>query len=265
MGVGEHPPVRSVARALQVLELLGQRDAPATLAELARELSIPKSTLLGILRTLASAGWVEQQAEGFGLGIRSLLVGSAFVTSDPVVTLVEPVLDQLVAELGETAHLGRLDGGDVVYLAKHESPHPLRMFSAVGRRLPAHATALGKVLLAGLAEDDVSARTGRHLARLTPATITDPAALAAELATIRQRGWARDEQENTEGIVCLAIEVPVQAVSRDALSVSIPVSRLTGQLAERTIAALQAARAQLQHSPQAQYSPQARRSAHPGR
>ena len=120
------------------------------LVELARELDIPKSSLHGILRTMIARGWVETDATGtrFGLGVRALQVGAAYLDSDDTVGLVASLLDELAQEFGETVHLGRLDGADVVYIAKRESMHPLRLFSAIGRRLPAHATALGKALLA---------------------------------------------------------------------------------------------------------------------
>lgn len=239
------PPVRSVARALGVLEALAFRDDPMTLSDLSRELAIPKSTLLGILRTLDDAGWLEESAGRFTLGVRSLLIGSSYVDSDPVVALTGAWLERLSAELDETVHLGRLDENTVVYLAKRESSHPLRMFSAIGRRLPAHATALGKAILAGLDPAEARRVVGEHPARLTAATLTDPDTLLAELASTRERGWAVDREENTDGIVCFAVDIPVSSTTRDAISVSIPLVRVSPSVEHRAVDLLLQARADL--------------------
>jgi DNA-binding IclR family transcriptional regulator len=232
-------PVKSADRTLEILEALaaaGRR----TLGELARDLGIPKSSLHGILRTMAQRNWVETDATGtrFGLGLRALQVGSAYLDADDVVGLLSGVLDDLAAAFGETVHLGRLDGADVVYVAKRESVHPLRLFSAIGRRLPAHATALGKALLAERRDEEVDRILRWPLARLTRHTIVEPAALYRELAEVRERGYAVDHEENTDGIVCVARAVPVRGPATDAISLSVPAARLDPDGAERIAAAL---------------------------
>jgi len=201
------------------------------LADLARALDIPRSSLHGILRTMTARGWVETDPTGtrFGLGVRALQVGAAYLDADDVVGLLGGILDDLSATFGETVHLGRLDGPDVVYLAKRESVHPLRLFSAIGRRLPAHATALGKVLLAARTDSDALSLLGTPLARLTRHTITRPAALRRELAAIRERGYAVDREENSEGIVCFGVAVPLRSPAVDAISLSLPATRITAR------------------------------------
>jgi DNA-binding IclR family transcriptional regulator len=181
----------------------------------------------------------------FGLGVRALQVGAAYLDSDDAVGMVAGVLDGLAADVGETVHLGRLDGRYVVYLAKRESVHPLRLFSAIGRRLPAHATALGKVLLAARGEDEVDRLLPRPLPALTRHTITGLTALHADLAAIRERGYAVDHEENTEGIVCFAMAVPLRSPSTDAVSISVPVARIGPGSEERMVAALRRAVDQL--------------------
>jgi len=170
---------------------------------------IPKSSLHALIGTLQDWGWVETDSSGrrFGLGVRALLVGTSYVDSDDIVAATRDALDWLSETVGETVHLGRLDGPDIVYLAKRESTHPLRLFSAIGRRLPAHATALGKVLLAERTEAELDRILPETLARLSDNTITDRAALRKELDRTRRRGWARDNQENATGIRCLAVAV----------------------------------------------------------
>jgi DNA-binding IclR family transcriptional regulator len=237
------PTVKSAGRTLDVLEALADAPQRCSLVELARGLGIPKSSLHGILRTLIRRGWVEADDTGtrFGLGIRALQVGAAYLESDDAAGLLAGVLDDLSARFGETVHLGRLDGAHVVYLAKRESVHPLRLYSAIGRQLPAHATALGKVLLAERTDEAVDRLLTWPLPTLTARTVTDPDDLHGELATIRRHGYAVDREENTEGIVCFAVAVPLQSPATDAISLSVPAARLGADSEERIVAALRSA------------------------
>ncbi|HZM81212.1 MAG TPA: IclR family transcriptional regulator [Candidatus Limnocylindrales bacterium] len=233
------PPVKSADRTLELLEALAA-GGPRGLVELARELDIPKSSLHGLLRTMTQRGWVETDATGtrFGLGVRALQVGAAYLDSDDTLGLVNATLDALADRFGETVHLGRLDGPNVVYIAKRESAHPLRLFSAIGRRLPAHATALGKALLAQRPDAEVDRLLDWPLPGLTPHTLTTPEALHADLARVREHGWAEDREENTEGIMCLAVAVPLRRPAVDAISVSLPLARLRDTTAADIVADL---------------------------
>jgi DNA-binding IclR family transcriptional regulator len=172
IGGNEFPAVKSAARTLEILERLAVAQERPTLGQLARDLGIPKSSLRAILQTLEGRGWVETDATGgrFGLGGRALLVGAAYVDADDVVAVAAGTLDHLAATFGETVHLARLDGTDIVYLAKRESRHSLRLFSAIGRRLPAFTTALGKAVLAERTSEEVRASLPHPLPRLTPRT-----------------------------------------------------------------------------------------------
>jgi DNA-binding IclR family transcriptional regulator len=230
---GLYSPVKSADRTLQVLEALATGERRVSLAELARDLRIPKSSLHGILKTLVQRGWVDIDETGlrFGLGLRALLVGASFVESDDMVARVQPVLDWLSAESErEAVHLGRLDGPDVIYLAKRESAHALRLFSAIGRRLPAHATALGKCLLAARSDEEVCALLDWPLTPLTTQTIVAREDLLAELGLVRQRGYAVDNEENADGIRCFAVALDTASPSLDAISFSIPIFRLDDAL-----------------------------------
>ena len=224
-------PVKSADRTLEILEALAA-DGPRTLGDLVRALGIPKSSLHGILRTMALRGWVETDPTGtrFGLGLKALQVGSAYLDSDDAVGLLGGILDDLAARFGETVHLGRLDGPFVVYVAKRESRHPLRLYSAIGRRLPAHATALGKALLAERPTAEVDGLLPDPLPRLTPHTITDRASLFNALTRIKVNGSAIDREENTEGIICVARAVPLKDPATDAVSLSVPAPRMTPEM-----------------------------------
>jgi DNA-binding IclR family transcriptional regulator len=236
---------KSAVRTIQVLERLAERPVPQapTLAELARDLEVPKSSLHVVVQTLIRRGWVERDDAGrLAIGVRAVRVATAFVDSDPVVALTGPVLDALVAELDETVHLGRLDGTDIVYLAKRESTQQLRLFSAVGRRLPAYTTALGKALLAGLPDDQLNDHLPARLEPLTDATITNRRRLRTQLAEIRERGWSSEEGENASGIACLAVTLPLAQPPADALSCSVPATRFGPERRQQMLAALMRAR-----------------------
>ena len=250
-GGNDFPAVKSAARTLEVLERLAAAPERPTLGQLARDLGIPKSSLRAILQTLEGRGWVEADATGtrFGLGVRALLVGAAYVDTDDVVAVAAGVLDHLATTFGETVHLARLDGADIVYLAKRESRHSLRLFSAIGRRLPAFTTALGKALLAERSGEEVRTGLPHPLPRLTPNTIADLDRLDRELALTRTRGYAVDNEENTEGIRCLAVALPRTDPPVDAISLSIPVVRLSEERERQMVAELLQAREALRSRP----------------
>lgn len=240
-------PVKSADRALTILETLARSEDKRSLAELAAELSLPRSSLHGLLRTLERRGWVEADAsdQRFGLGVRALLIGDSYVNTDVSVLRAQPAMDMLSERSGETVHLGRLDGSNIVYLAKRESIHPLRLYSAVGRRLPAHATALGKALLAERPAAEVAAIVGDSLAELTPNTITRREHLDTDLSATRARGYAIDDEENSAGIRCFAVALaPVnrKAHPTDALSVSVPIARMHADTEAQVTALLAEAR-----------------------
>ncbi|KIF67201.1 IclR family transcriptional regulator [Streptomyces sp. AcH 505] len=232
--------VKSAARVLEVLELLGENGARLSLAEMASAMAVPKSSLHAILRTMEARRWVDLDGTGtrYSLGLKALLTGTAYLEGDDVTSLAGPVLDALAEETGESVHLGRLDGTDVVYLAKRESRHALRMYSAVGRRLPAHATALGKAMLSQYEAAEVRMRLNWPLERLTPDTVTDPDELLAQLADARLRGWASDDGENSVDIRCVAVALGTGHGGGDAISCSVPKVRMDDARAEEIAGAV---------------------------
>ncbi|MBB3747652.1 DNA-binding IclR family transcriptional regulator [Mycolicibacterium sp. BK634] len=222
--------VKSAVRTVELLEYLAARhDDPARLREISDALGMPRSSAHALLRTLVAQGWVRSDPTGtlYAIGIRALLVGTSYLDSDPYLPLITPFLDDLRQDLDETFHLGRLDGTDVVYLATRESKQYTRTASRVGRRLPAYATALGKSLLAERFGVDRDQHVPAGLKPLTTKTIVDRAALDADLDTVRVRGYATDDEENTLGVRCFAVVLRYGTPPQDAISASIPVSRLT--------------------------------------
>ncbi|MFD7705857.1 IclR family transcriptional regulator [Streptomyces sp. NPDC059785] len=235
--------VKSAARTVELLELLAARgDRPARLQELADALQVPRSSMYALLQTLIGRGWVRTDATGslYGIGIHALLTGTSYLDSDPRVRAVRPYLDEASEALGETIHLGRLDGADVAYLATRESHEYLRTISRVGRRLPAHVGALGKALLAERPDDALP--EGPYPAA-TPHTLTDRAALAADLATVRARGYSVDHEEGVLGIVGFGFALRYDTPAQDAISCSVPVARLTPAHEARIVAVMREIRA----------------------
>jgi DNA-binding IclR family transcriptional regulator len=254
-GLEPHAPVKSADRALEVLECLAEH-GESSLGELRARLGFPKSSLHALLRTLLERRWVVQDATRmrFALGVRSLQIGTAYVDADPVVARSQDTLDEIASRTGEAVHLGRLDGAHVVYLAKRESVHPLRLYSAIGRRLPAHATALGKVMLATLAADEVRRLVGPAPVALTPRTVTDVDMLLADLAAVAERGWAGESEESENGVSCIAVPLRLGQDTVDALSVTAPIARWNEATSAAILAALVEARDALER-----FSPPARR------
>jgi DNA-binding IclR family transcriptional regulator len=231
-------PVKSADRTIDLLEALAEAPGRLTLTQLQHRLGIPKSSLHGLLVTLTARGWVDESGGGYAIGLRALRAGAAYLDGDPVVRAAGPVLVALQRRLDETIHLARLDGPNVVYLASRESRHHLRLTSRIGHRLPAHATALGKALLATRDAATVDALLPDALTALTSGTVTDRGELDAELAQARERGWAYESGQNTPGLCCFAVAIPNSHPANYALSCSIPVARLTDEHQRAVVAAL---------------------------
>ncbi|TLS39676.1 IclR family transcriptional regulator [Streptomyces montanus] len=238
--------VKSAARTVELLELLAARgDRPARLQELADELGVPRSSMYALLQTLITRGWVRTDITGslYGIGIHALLTGTSYLDSDPRVRVVRPYLDEASEALGETIHMGRLDGRDVAYLATRESHEYLRTISRVGRRLPAHAGALGKALLAERPDEDLP--PGPY-ASLTPNTHTDRASLAADLSSVRSQGYSVDREEGVLGIIGFGFALHYDVPAVDAISCSVPVSRLTPEHERHIVVIMREIRAKIE-------------------
>ncbi|MEU0964936.1 IclR family transcriptional regulator [Streptomyces sp. NPDC005917] len=241
--------VKSAARTVELLELLAARgDRPARLQELADELGVPRSSMYALLQTLITRGWVRTDTTGslYGVGIRTLLTGTSYLDSDPRVRLVRPYLDEASQALGETIHLGRLDGRNVAYLATRESHEYLRTISRVGRRLPAHVGALGKALLAERPDEDLP--EGPYEA-LTANSHTTRAALTADLAGIRTRGYSIDREEGVVGIIGFGFALRYDTPAQDAISCSVPVARLTPEHEDQIVTVMRDIRTRIESAP----------------
>jgi len=232
--------VKSAERTVRILETLAASPTRLTIAELQERMGYPRSSLHALIRTLREMKWVEADASGsaFGVGPHALLSGTAYLDRDPALPLAYATLEDLRAELGHTMHYARRDSAHVLYLASRESRGGTSVMSRVGRRLPAHVTALGQCLLSCLTQDEVEAILPEQLESLTVNTITDKAALFAELEAIRARGWAFEREQGTEGVACIAVAVDYRIPASDAISCSMPAKLADDEAIERISDAL---------------------------
>ncbi|WP_406064517.1 IclR family transcriptional regulator [Streptomyces sp. NBC_01077] len=222
--------VPAVTRAFDVLELFLEGDGTLSAPEITRRLQLPRTTTHELVTTLTARNYlvpVPEQPGRYRLGVRTYQLGSRYAEQLDLAAEGHQVARDVADTCGETVHVAVLEAMDVIYIAKVDSTHAVRMVSAAGRRLPAHCTAVGKMLLATLPEAELDERLdGYELTGMTPRSITAPDALRAALAEIRILGVAGEQQESNPDVSCVAAPV------RDrtgrvvaALSVSVPVHR----------------------------------------
>lgn len=217
--------VQSIERAFDLLELLADAGGEVGLSQLAETSGLPLPTIHRIMRTLVARGYARQQpSRRYALGPRLIRIGET--AGRALGAWARPYLATLTEAVGETTNMAVLDGDQVMYVAQVPSPHPMRMFTEVGRRVDAHCTAVGKAVLAQLPAAEVD-RLLAHtdLRPQTDRSITSLTELHAQLATIRAQGYAVDDGEQEEGVRCLAVAVP-DAPTGTALSISGPQARM---------------------------------------
>ena len=236
-------------RALRVLEAIAQAEGPVSLTEIIAATGLPKPTAHRLLALLEVAGMLAREPEGkrYAPGPRLASLALAVQSNAAWRAPRHAILQSLVAEIGETCNLTMLDGAEVVYLDRVEAAWPLRLHFQVGSRVPAHASASGKLLLALL-----PARTRRRLVaampltRYTANTLSEPGVLEAALTSIRKQRLGTDAEEYLAGTVCVA--VPVESKTKHvpaALAVHAPLTRMSLDQALAHVPALRRAAASL--------------------
>ncbi|WP_170231127.1 IclR family transcriptional regulator [Pseudonocardia kunmingensis] len=202
--------MRSVDRVVSLLELLGSRRTPMRLIEIAQALEIPKSTAHGLLQTLMAKDLVvRDEAQRYRIGIRLFSLAAAALDMIDLRDLARAPMEDLSGTTGCTCNLAVLDGHQVLYIEKVEDrTSALRLVTQIGTRLPAHATALGKVLVAALPDPELRGWLADHeFVRLTPRTIADADAFARELGKQAEVGYAIDNHEFHSAVTGIAAPV----------------------------------------------------------
>jgi DNA-binding IclR family transcriptional regulator len=224
---------KTLLKGLQVLEALARSTRPRGVSDLAKQLDLPRSNMHRTLRTLVEAGLVCQAEGGaYACTLKLFELGSAVPARSDLAGLADPIMLALSDETRETVHLSALEGSDVIYLHKIDSTHPVRAYTSVGGRAPAHCVATGKALLAFQPESYLDRYEGALL-RFTPKTLADLDALREELREVRRQGFALNRGEWRDSVCGVAAPVfGVGGRAVAALGLSGPASRLTERLDE---------------------------------
>ncbi|HET7764119.1 MAG TPA: IclR family transcriptional regulator [Burkholderiales bacterium] len=235
-GVGEVGRTRkrtrlsSVANSLRLIKAFSEDRYEIGISELAKRLGLAKSTVHRLASTLLDQGMLEQNAgDGkYRLGLTLFELGALVRRKMDFTAEARPFLRTLLEKTGETVHLGILDHDSVLYVISLESKQALRMGSKVGTRVPVHATAVGKALLAFQTEEEVGRIVSRGLPASTPNTLVDGKALQRELALVRTRNYAIDDEESEVGLRSIAAPIRNDAGNViAAISIAGPVHRMT--------------------------------------
>lgn len=222
--------VQALDRGLTLLTALAKRDQ-ATLTDLAYQTGMPPSSAHRVLTTLQAHGYVDfdEATNEWSVGVESFRTGASFTRRANAVDMAREVMRDLVQATGETANLAVPHGDEVVFVSQEETANPIRALFQTGTRAPMHASGIGKALLATRSQAAVETllqRTG--LPEFTRTTRTTPQALFADLALIRQRGWALDDEERYAGMRCVAAAVwDARGRAVAGLSVSGPTVRFS--------------------------------------
>jgi len=197
--------VQSLARGLSVIRSFAADRPTMTLAEVARETGLTRATARRLLFTLEALGYAAFDGKRFSLTPQVLDIGYAYLSSLDLSAIAQPEMEALVDRTHESSSAAVLDGTEIVYVTRVPTKRIMTISLGLGSRLPAYATSMGRVLLADLADD---ARC-EHLPpepwpALTAQTIVDPDELRAELARVREQGWALVDQELEEGVRSIA-------------------------------------------------------------
>jgi IclR family transcriptional regulator, KDG regulon repressor len=202
--------VPSVDRALDLLELLALSDHGLTLSEVSRKLQIPRSSAHYLIQSLACRGYLERNPAGrdYVLGLRVANFAHSVAARSQLKMISSPYLRDIVKESGLTAQLGVLDGAEALVIDRVDAPTGMQLDSWVGRHFELHCTALGKALIAYLSDAEVEKLfEGRGLSRHNPNTLCSMEAVRAQLAEVRIKGYALDNEEHEIGVRCLAAPI----------------------------------------------------------
>ncbi len=203
-------PSHAVDRTIAILEAVSAHATGMSNAEISRKLRIPKSSASYILRSLEKHGYLRRDgASGkYRLGLKVLNLGRGALAGVDVREVALPIMRSLVEHVHITSHLAILDDTQAVYVERVESPGFIKMDTWVGRRMEIYSTSVGKALVAHLPEEQVHAiLRERGMKKRTPTTITNPGRFLRELESVRARGYAFDDEENSSGVRCVAVPV----------------------------------------------------------
>jgi IclR family transcriptional regulator, pca regulon regulatory protein len=227
--------VEGLAKGLAILECFDASHPEMTLSEVARRVGLSPAAARRSLITLRALGYVGQENKRFHLRPKIMTLGSAFYFSARIDEVLQPNLRQLVEQFGDASSIGTLDGHDVIYIAHFSVQRARRAAAVVGARYPACATSLGRVLLAGLPDEELD----EYIANVRPEpmtskSITDPEALRREILSVREAGYSTTVDQLDYGITALA--VPIRDLNGQTIA-ALNTSGYTGKVTPDTLVA----------------------------
>lgn len=201
--------VQSVERVLDIIEVLATEQDGLSLSEISKQVGLHKSTVHRLLNTLVNRGYGDRTEDGnYRIGSKLIEAVSCYINSLELQTESKPYLAKITAELGLTAHLGVLDGNEVVYVEKIDMMSGLKMYSQIGLRTYSYCSALGKCLLSNYSSEELEmVMRDCKFIPFTEGTITSLEALKKELHQVRRQGWAIDNEEFMKGTRCVGAPI----------------------------------------------------------
>jgi DNA-binding IclR family transcriptional regulator len=233
------PIIQAVDRALRILDLFNEYETELKITEISKRMGLHKSTVHSLLKTLEAHGYILQDPDSgkYRLGLKLLERGNLVLQGMDLRNIAKKTLMALSLKTGLTVHLVILDGKEGVYIDKVEGTSGTVMYSRIGRRVPIHSSAVGKVLVAFKESHELRGILADYVyTSHTPNTITNETEFLAELANVRARGYAVDNQENEWGVRCIAAPIwnhTKQVIA--AISVSTPISGQTDRTDEQIV------------------------------
>jgi IclR family pca regulon transcriptional regulator len=200
--------VEALAKGLSILEAFDASHPEMTLSEVARRTGLSPAAARRSLITLSALGYVGQRDKRFHLKPRIMVLGSAFYFASRVDEILQPDLRGLVERFGDASSVGTLDGTDVIYVAHVSVQRARRAVAVVGARYPALATSMGRVLIAGMPDEDIAQLLAHaEVPALTSRTVTDPCLLREEIARVQENGFATTVDQLDYGITAMAVPI----------------------------------------------------------
>lgn len=234
MPATEHRPTE---RVLDILELLSNSEEGMTLTELAKALNAPKSSIMPLVHTMTARNFIYMQKDTlrYFIGVATYSVGVTYNNRKTTLQFIQTEMCNVTRLSNETCQLGIQSKNMVLYIAKKDSPQPIRLMSSVGKQLPLYCTGLGRALLAHKSEEEIRNMFPEVLTAYTPHTIATRNDLLKELELTRQRGYALECEETNLMVNCVAVSLDYKDAPIAALSVSIPTFRITDNKLDETV------------------------------
>lgn len=215
-------------RVIEILEYVDGSLEQVNLTEISKGLSIPKSTLSPIMKTLVEKGFLEMTNEGcYKVSFRLYQLGMGYSEKgDSTLGVIQTQMEELVKIVGELSQFGVRVDDKVLYLCKVKSENAVEVVSSVGKKLPVYCTGLGKVILSSLPDEKIrEVLSNTELKKMGPNTITDIDSLIENIHEIRKLGYAMEREESMENVACIAVGIMIKNKIKGAISVTFPLFR----------------------------------------